>query len=718
MSKVTATTVLPPPERDKHQSDSLPTRLYHSRIPEIVVLLLAGLARFWRLGTHSIWFDEAVSLRWASSDPSYTWRVTFALVQDKHPPAYYLGLHFWQKLLEVVGLAHNDAALRASGSVLGVLTVWGAMLLARRLGGRPTALLTGLFLALAPALIWYSQELRMFQPATTVIVLSAYCLASAWLTETGAKRALWWAGFIVTLELALHTYLFSAFILPTAGVTVAVLAIWGRSWRRFVEGAASLFISGLLFLPLARNAWLVSGSESTPGRTFENVATNLRRLLQVFTVWRVDWPDILLFATLMIMALLVVLGLLLPLRKWGRPQVQSAYPFVDQVWLAIWIGIPLLVANFLLGRSRSIFTEDRYLLFIAPFVLWSMARGVVALAERSTIAAIGAGLAVVLSLGSALPIMWQPSRLRENWRAASDYIVAYQQATPGLPAAVVTHIDYTHYALEWYLRQQASFEEIPTFFPFGDTLSEDEVAQVIAPPLNGIVDFGSATLWLTQSHLDGVDDQRLVESWLNQNFPIVTEQYPNGVKLSGHSLQSNFAALPPLAPNAIYPNAALVPGLHLVACEVITPRVAAHDQTMHPPSGWVHVRSWWQRSQPLVDDYTASAQVVGPAGIWGEHLIRGNELMRRSPTSTWPIGAYYARGTGHQPESYHTTGRLSGANRVNRQCGEERRLLRSLWRRGDLLIAPLPTVSKHVALQFGDSRPLADNQFSQKAHQQ
>ena len=57
--------------------------------PELAILLLAALTRCWRLDYHSFWFDEAVSLRWAASDPRYTWDVTLQLVQEKHPPVYY-----------------------------------------------------------------------------------------------------------------------------------------------------------------------------------------------------------------------------------------------------------------------------------------------------------------------------------------------------------------------------------------------------------------------------------------------------------------------------------------------------------------------------------------------------------------------------------------------------------------------------------------------------
>ncbi|MEZ4731111.1 MAG: hypothetical protein R3E79_28655 [Caldilineaceae bacterium] len=59
-----------------------------------VVLLIATVVRLWQLDYHSVWFDEAVSLQWARSDPAFIWQKTFPLVEEKHPPLYFLGLHY------------------------------------------------------------------------------------------------------------------------------------------------------------------------------------------------------------------------------------------------------------------------------------------------------------------------------------------------------------------------------------------------------------------------------------------------------------------------------------------------------------------------------------------------------------------------------------------------------------------------------------------------
>lgn len=635
-----------------------------NHLPEAIVLLIALLARCWQLNYHSIWFDEAVSLRWASANPGYIWQKTFPLVEEKHPPVYYIGLHFWQKLVGLVGLGHNDVALRLFGSLLGVLTVWGVMLLARRVqtspSNRVTSLLTGLLVALCPVLVWYSQELRMFQPATTGVVWASYCLVRAWQAETSRQRLGWWLGFLLVMEAALYSYLFSAFMLPAVGLALLVLAAASHPvmaishwFRRFGEGVVAIGLTGLLFLPLAYNALTATKNESTPGHAFANFGQNVWRLLKIFTLWRVTWPTPLTNGVVALLGLFLILGLLWPqvANRKGREERKEIAPerlrfpffsqstfFTDRLWLWVWIGAPLLIGNLLLSRDETVFAEDRYFIFMTPFVLWAVARGIVLLGQRWKPVGWLSGLITIGCLTVALPHLWTPAMYRENWRAASNYITAYQQASPSLSGAVVTHVDYTHEALEWYLRQQFSQTQLPVYFPYGGTLGSDQVDTVIAPPLQGIVKTGAATLWLTQSHLAGVDDQGLVENWLNQNFPEITEQYPNGIKLVGYALQSRFTQLPPLPTTAVKPAKALVNGLTLAACELLTPRLAAHDEQMHPPSGWVHVRLWWQATGPLDDDYIATAQMVGPEGVWGDRLYRANEALRRWPTHTWANG--------------------------------------------------------------------------------
>ena len=647
------------PDGASIQRENLPsTLLQRSRQswPEALTLLLAALTRFWRLDYHSIWFDESVSLYWAiEAKIGYMWPATFRLVEEKHPPAYYTLLKLWHWLLTWVGLGRSDAALRALGALLGVVTVLGLLLLVRRVSGRAVALLAALLVALSPALIWYSQEIRMFQPAATGVVWASAFLIMAWHQERRMRRFGCWLGYLVAMDFALYAYLFSAFMLPAAALTIAALLVHelkrepvSQSKRRailrcfslrFLEGTMAVGLSAALFLPLAYNAWIVNANEGMPGSAFADFGANSAKLLKIFTIWKANWPDPLITAALLFFGLLLLVGLIAPTVESKQPHLRAPS---DRILILIWIGTPLLIANILLSRSDSIFQEDRYLLIMAPFVLWGIGRGIIMLGQRWRLVGWATGILTIALLAATLPRLWSPAMYRENWRAAATYIRAYQQASPGLQSAGVAHVSYTHRALDWYLQQTYSFDELPIFGLFGSPIAAAEADQIIGPPIRGIPkELGAETLWFSESHLAGVDDEGVVKAWLDRNYPLLTEQSPRGIRLTAYALRTFFDELPTAtvansALDGVQSGAEVAPGLALLACELMTPAVRAHDDSLHPPSGWVHLRLWWQTVGTIDDDYLATAQVVGSNGVWGERLERAGETLRFYPTSGWP----------------------------------------------------------------------------------
>jgi hypothetical protein len=129
-----------------------------------------------------------------------------------------------------------------------------------------------------------------------------------------------------------------------------------------------------------------------------------------------------------------------------------------------------------------------------------------------------------------------------------------------------------------------------------------------------------------------------VQRWLSENFPVITEQYPAGIQVIGYALRHRYEQLPRLGAQASPLDIELAPHLRLAACEVLTPVLAARDERLHPPSGWVHVRLWWQATGKIDQAYMPSVQMVGPEGVWGERLYRDGETLRRDPPTQWPVG--------------------------------------------------------------------------------
>ena len=133
------------------------------------IFLVALAVRLYGLTYHSLWFDEVMSTFWAAKPAGEIWRVGLSLAQDKHPPLYYLALHGWTALF-----GPGDVAVRSLGAIVGALAVLPVYGIGKTLGGVRAGAFAALLVALNPFLVWYSQEARMFMPATTFALVGMY----------------------------------------------------------------------------------------------------------------------------------------------------------------------------------------------------------------------------------------------------------------------------------------------------------------------------------------------------------------------------------------------------------------------------------------------------------------------------------------------------------------------------------------------------------------
>lgn len=602
------------------------------------LLLIALAPRLYGLTIHSLWFDEVVSTVWAGRPAAEIWRAGLALTEDKHPPLYYLLLHGWTGLF-----GPADGAVRSLGAIIGALAVLPAYGIGLRLGERRAAAIGGLLLALNPFLIWYSQEARMFMPATTFLLLGLFGVLQ--LAHPGSR---WLAASLLIVAgfgAALYSYLFSAFMLPVAGLWV-LIAWWDASGHKpqatsrkrsiLAGGIGSLAAVALLFLPLARSAWLVSGDEATPGRAFAGLGRVAGRLLDVYAFGWADWPGRLETWLVVGAGLLALAGVFLPEkqkirrsenRKIGEGEGWRMGGFAPGLYLAAWLFTPLLIGGLLLARDRTIFAETRYFIFLVPALCLAWGRALARLREWRRAAGL-AGLAVALGVTmAALPALWSPENRREAWRESAAAIAA--QAGPG--DAILIHADYVYPAFERYFHGPQAI-----FFPFSDVLADPAL---VDEQLTGLVNAGFAAIWLVQSHTEGLDPQNLITGWFGARYPLISEFYPPGIAIRGYATRyrTPVDAADPLRPEL--PAVADFADLQLLACIHDSDPIAARDDLFHPPSGWIHVTTYWTAATPPQQDIYPRVRLVDEAGqIWGEALARGNDAIHIWPTSRWLPG--------------------------------------------------------------------------------
>lgn len=121
----------------------------------LAILLLAAFLRFYRIDAQSFWNDEGNSARLAERSTDL---IIAGAAGDIHPPGYYLLLAAWQS-----AAGRSEFALRGLSALAGILLVALIYRLGRQYFDEYAALGAAFFAALHPALIYYSQEARMYE---------------------------------------------------------------------------------------------------------------------------------------------------------------------------------------------------------------------------------------------------------------------------------------------------------------------------------------------------------------------------------------------------------------------------------------------------------------------------------------------------------------------------------------------------------------------------
>ena len=360
------------------------------------------VARFW--ASSPLWLDEAISVDIASLPIS---QIGPALVQDGHPPLYYVLLHGW---MTVFGT--GDLAVRSLSGLFSVAALPLIAAAGRRIGGRWVALAAVVLLASSPYAIRYATEARMYS-LLTLLVLAGYLAVLRALERPSAGRLV----LVGTLSAAvLFTHYWGAWSVA-AGVGLVVGLAWARPAKRRAAGlvAGMLVAGGLPFL-----AWLPSAAQQaahtgTPwARSVEPFDATFDLLLDLgggkWAGGRVLGP---LLAVLVLVALLAR-----PVDRWRLDvdlrTVAGVRPEVGVAAITLLLGLGAAVA------TSSAF-QPRYAAGAVPFVLLAAALGVIRLPNRLVR---GLVLALVVMVGMAGAVRDATGR-----RTQADQVATQLQTT-------------------------------------------------------------------------------------------------------------------------------------------------------------------------------------------------------------------------------------------------------------------------------------------------
>ncbi|MFQ5577945.1 MAG: glycosyltransferase family 39 protein [Anaerolineae bacterium] len=569
------------------------------------ITLLAFALRLHNLTYHSLWYDEAVSARWARSGAVRILDVSMKLVEDRLPPLYYLLLKGWSALG-----GFSEFSLRFPSVAAGVLLVAVVYALGRRLFGRWAGLVAALLAALNPFLIWYSQEARMYVLSALLGTLGALCFVRA---MARPRRWGYWAGLGACALAGLYTHLYSGFLWPA-------LAIWlllhpRRLRRARLPFGLTMGAVSALFLPLAVANWRFSG-ESSPGDPLAGAGGRAWHLFESFAVWKAPLTAGTKGAILAVLGLFLLAGIVAVARRREGQMV---------ILLAI---MPFAIAGLLLLRSNLAFFGERYFIVMLPWLLLLQAAGAAAVMGKRGGRGVAAAALATLVTATAIPVpgQWSIPVAKEAWRQTVAYMTTHVRPED----AVFIHPEWIRFPYQYYEAQMKTPGQTYAYFFAVDENSD------LDGPLNGVVAKGHPVIWLIESHLEQPDPQRRVENWFAARYPLVTELYPPGVTLKAYVPGYQMAHLPPDATPA---GAVFASGLRLAGFTVFDANVSPRDALFHPPSGWIHVALYWTAATGGAANAFPAVQLVDELGqVWGASLARGNDALHMYPPSRWEGG--------------------------------------------------------------------------------
>ncbi|MFN2188373.1 MAG: glycosyltransferase family 39 protein, partial [Candidatus Promineifilaceae bacterium] len=581
----------------------------------VLILLLAAALRYHLIENQSFWNDEGNSARLSERSIPL---IIEGTASDIHPPLYYLVLRGWRELV-----GESEFSLRLFSALSGVSLVAVVLTLSRQLLGAKSysaALLAGFLAAINPALVYYSQEARMYELLALLASLST-ALLIMWM-QSGGKRILPAIGYVLTAAAGLYThYFFPAVLLAQNLIMLLWLLVQWRTpgdetqvgnRRGFLFGAAGrwaliMIITFLLYLP-----WISTYLEQAGDRT------PLRGLITTFFGDGMRW--MVFGATLdenrsqYLVIGFVVLALL---GAWfGRHKNVKNVPFTPTVLLSI---MTPLILMWLLGATQPAFFKFMLVvippmcLLAGPGLLWGWRWAAGDLTGSDTfsdaddrgrdssnlwlrmaariILLISTAAVIVGSGRSLLNMYYVQGYARDDYRSMAEQI-----KSEGVPnAAVVLNAANQWEVFTYYHQDISNVYPLPRGYP-DQTLIEKELKEIVEEHSRIY-----ALFWGEAER----DPERLVERWLDANAFKARDEWRGNVRFVTYAVPDEDTELVDI-------NTRGISGSQFGEfIKLENARIEAEDIQ---PGEILEIELVWRTSEPLVERYKVFLHLVDKNG--------------------------------------------------------------------------------------------------------
>ncbi|MDZ4764165.1 MAG: glycosyltransferase family 39 protein [Chloroflexota bacterium] len=338
------------------------TRFAHYFI-YIAIIMLAFALRVHDLSAKELSADEAYGVMMIQQPFMDLWRTG----QDLHPPLYHA-------LEWTVARAAGESAfaLRFAALIPGVLTVAFAISIGRRVAGWNVGLIAGGLAAASPALVYWSQDARLY----TLLATTTAASMDAFLRLNERGRRMTWLYYLLATLAAMVTQ-YGAFWVIAAQNAVVVLSILApghfHTWaqRRWIAWFAGQAVLAVVYLPwvIGQAAFLAAPQNFRVDGTF-----SVERLIdvarQIVTFWFGGYhPTVQIGYVVGVSLSVAALGTLFLWRRAAGERAAGKPVGRPYVLLVLWIGVTFLIVT-LTAQAMDYFDPRFAIAAIVPiFVL-------------------------------------------------------------------------------------------------------------------------------------------------------------------------------------------------------------------------------------------------------------------------------------------------------------------------------------------------------------
>ena len=470
----------------------------------VIVVLLGTWLRFHWIDAQSLWYDEGNTAHMTLRTPG---EIVSAAAADIHPPGYYMALTGWSRMA-----GRSEFALRGLSSFAGIVLLAVLYRLGRDAWGSSGGLVAALFGAVHPALVYYSQEARVYMLASMLGSVAVF-VAGKLLAGKGGERARGLAFAYVGVGAAgLYSHYTFAFVL--LAINLAALWQFFRGRSRYLRLSVSNWVLLQLGVLAVYGPWMPTAIRHLT--TWPASRVRLPWLTAGAEMWRwlsfgptIETADAV--PGTLALALLVVAGAVLGGGGAGT-----------LMWLLVPAGLTL---------SFGLFSEAfaKFLLMAVPAVPLLASGGVVTLlsCSRRKLAHVCTVLAVGMALGfggrALLNLYGKPEYRRDDYRAiAADLTAEYE---PG--DAILLNAPNQVEAFSYYYRDLTHVFPVARARPLDAEAQRAELAR-IATNNNRF----SVLFWGEEQ----ADPERVVERWLNEYSFKTKEKWYGQVRVASYSL--------------------------------------------------------------------------------------------------------------------------------------------------------------------------------------